>query len=156
MKHTLKALRPAASVAAAILAGALLASCSSGVDGEAASDNAATTSANETTDGGAPDDGDTEAQITQAADDYLTAVSSGEVALQRAAFCKPLADSIPEGTPDSLPIEPKIVLDTVENIVVEGKTATADVTASLEDTPDEAPQTETITFVYEDSWKFCQ
>lgn len=154
MKHSLKALRPAASIAAAILAGALLASCSSGVDGEADSDDTATTSVIDTA--GPGDAEETKAQLSQAADDYLTAVSSGEVALQKSAFCTPLADSIPAGSPDSLPLEQPILLDDVENIVVEGKTATADVTASLGGAPDVEPQTETITFVYEDSWKFCQ
>lgn len=172
MKIRLTATRPAAAAAAILAAGVLLASCSSGTDGSAKSadetsaspstsssvaapSSTATTSADAAPPAASQTGSDDEA-ITAVAIAYLTGINSGSLDAISAVSCKQLVDTIPEGSPDFPPLEQPITVDSVENIQIDGDMATADVTASLKDEPSEAPQTESLSFVNEGGWKYCQ
>ncbi|WP_024794657.1 Rv0361 family membrane protein [Tomitella biformata] len=153
MTNNLTSFRKGATIAVAIVAGTLLASCSSSSDGGEAN---AVSTGNSVVAGDSAADGDSAAAITQTTNDYLTAVNSGKLDAIRAVSCKQVVDAIPADTTDGSPLAQQIVVDSVDNIVVDGDTATADVTASLKDTPDVESQTESLKFVNEDGWKICQ
>lgn len=159
MKHTRTSFRPVTAIAAILTAGALLASCSSSTDGDAADSTAATSSSTTSASASSAADapaGSIDAELKQAATNYLDAINTGKVDAILAASCQKVADELPEGTPDGEPLEQPIVVDKVENVVVDGDNATADVTASLKDAPDVAPQTESLMFANENGWKVCQ
>ncbi len=164
MSRTLTSFRPSAAIAAVIVAGAVLASCSSGSDDQSspsASTSSASTSS-ESKSSAAPTSeypsGSPEAAIAQISEDYLAAVSSGKFDAVVAVSCQKMVDTIPEGEEgvDSPPLPQPIVLDNVENVAIDGDSATADVTASVEDSAETPPQTESLVFVNEDGWKICQ
>lgn len=169
MSRTLTSFRPSAAIAAVIVAGAVLASCSSGSDdqsSQSASTSSESTSSesnsSESKSSAAPTSeypaGSPEAAIAQISEDYLAAVSSGKFDAVVAVSCQKMVDTIPEGEEgvDSPPLPQPIVLDNVENVAIDGDSATADVTASVEDSAETPPQTESLVFVNEDGWKICQ
>lgn len=100
--------------------------------------------------------GDNDAAITDTARAYLAALSSGKVAQLSGVLCKKLVDTIPPGTTDS-PAQPQpLILDKISNLVVDGDTATAEVTANLQGGSEVGPQTTTVKFVNENGWKACE
>ena len=131
MKRTRTLARPTAAIAAALMTGALLASCSSG--------------------GGNDDD----AQIKKTTEDIFAALNEGSAAGVLALSCQKVVDGTPEDIQDQPKQDPPIVVDKVENIKVDGDTATADVTASVKGGGQE-PRTESLQFVNEDGWKLCE
>ena len=163
MIANLKSFRPAAAIAAVIVAGAVLASCSSATDGEASPEASATTAESTTAESATPGpaagssaSASEEADITEAANAYLAAVNSGKVDTMKDATCAKMRDAIPADTTDGEPLQQPIVVDKVENIMVDGDTATADVTASLKGAPDVEPEMEALAFANENGWKVCQ
>lgn len=164
MNRSLKLVRPTTAIAAAVIAGALLASCSSSSDDNATKSDGSATTSTAAGEASASEDapavtypaGSPEAAIAETAGNYLAAINTGKVSEVSAVTCKKVVDSIPPGTVDSPPTAQPIVLEKVENIVITGDSATADVTAALEGDTTIGPQTEAITFVNENGWKICE
>lgn len=103
-------------------------------------------------DGPAAADPAQQAGIEQAVHRYFDALNSGDAAAFTAAICPAMAESFGE-IDDRAPLADPITPTAVADVQVDGDSATASVTVSAADKPDD---TETVHFRDLDGWRLCQ
>lgn len=124
--------RAAVAVTAAALAGALLASCAS--------------------DGGI----DSESQIKQVTQDYISAVNTGKVSATPALVCAKYAAKLPATGSDQPPSAKQAQIDSFDQIQISGDSATARLTVSVKGDSTIPAENVDMSFVNENGWKICQ
>ncbi|WP_024794651.1 Rv0361 family membrane protein [Tomitella biformata] len=95
------------------------------------------------------------AEITAVMQRYSDGMNAGDAALFKSALCES-SQALTADLADQPPLESgRGKLESVSDVQVSGNTATALITATVEDAPDLGSKSTQLNFVNEDGWKLC-